>query len=1023
MKKLTKGLFAVLLVCSLLVTTLAVSGVFASAQAIPENVSATFTGANKEDWVTLSGTKIQDKQLEVMVKNGSSYNIVLDSFTTNATSHVFAMTSGTIIEAGEQNPFAFSGNIASGSVLTVTITYHIEGYPTGTAETCTAYIYASSAEEYTSVSNDAYVHEHWTWAPNSGKNVDADFTLSPISQGTSSVTYADSKSANHAKARVTAAIYVDNSKYATWGDLGLKLTFINNYTGTNYSRYHGFLTYLKLTQSSGSDGSLTFSSQADSVTVDATNRTAESTGSSSDSGTTGFYVLVSGENNTYDIGISGNVPTTATTTYTVNITGHGKTGDGVVSSLLGIDSDEFSPQWTITVYSSNKQALRDRLAELSAMGLNKNSYKSGWDDYVAALKNAYKMLGTNKVTASQVNSALSNLNSKYNALVRYAVVITEHYYYEGTNNENPQPFGTGNSYRKFDMQVENNSSYDVEVKSSDADHPYNRTDVIRTKNIAVTSATNYLETIKQYYWTVDTTALEAAVAEFNATVHEDEDGSPIYTTDSWQNYANEAAESERVIADQTLFQDDINAQLKKLNAAKAALKRLDVDTEWLNELMEWAGNIVNNDYSASDIYKYGWDTDALFASSYAQTRYAELEAAYENAYTLTEGVYTQAQADRACTRLENAIKALRVVDSTTKGLNIVDKVYHADPEQYGYIKTLLNQKIEEDGLLDVYNDIVNNTYNLNEDDFTKDSWYLLQDALYGDFEPGLYGVAATSEPYPIGNDIGEISVPAYSMINNYWYLASQADYNACRDNLKDKLYHLEWIVEYTELQDAYDTGIAIDSNLYIPSTATRLTDDLDYVGAMLDKLAEPQYYGDSEAVTQSKVDMALQELLDAIGGLKKKPVLEVASDKDIVVTGGEDSKVYGETIGKNALEVLADFNVKNEDNVDSYLKIYNLAGRELSENEKVGTGYTIVLLIDDEVNGEEEIIPLETHTFVIAYDVDGDAEVTDADFGYVFDFAFTDSGLEDIYLEAADVNGDGVVDLSDAVMIQEKIYA
>ena len=69
--------------------------------------------------------------------------------------------------------------------------------------------------------------------------------------------------------------------------------------------------------------------------------------------------------------------------------------------------------------------------------MNQASYKSGWDAYETALKNAYTTLGTNKVTASQVSSAVTSLNNAYNALVRYAVVITNHHYYTGNDDQNP----------------------------------------------------------------------------------------------------------------------------------------------------------------------------------------------------------------------------------------------------------------------------------------------------------------------------------------------------------------------------------------------------------------------------------------------------------------------------------------------------------------------------------------------------------------------------------------------------------
>ena len=79
MKKFTKGLLAVLLVVCVAVSAFAFTGIFSSAQAIPKDVSIDFTGADN-DWLTLSGTSIQDKALKVTIYNFSESTIVLTKF-------------------------------------------------------------------------------------------------------------------------------------------------------------------------------------------------------------------------------------------------------------------------------------------------------------------------------------------------------------------------------------------------------------------------------------------------------------------------------------------------------------------------------------------------------------------------------------------------------------------------------------------------------------------------------------------------------------------------------------------------------------------------------------------------------------------------------------------------------------------------------------------------------------------------------------------------------------------------------
>ena len=83
--------------------------------------------------------------------------------------------------------------------------------------------------------------------------------------------------------------------------------------------------------------------------------------------------------------------------------------------------------------------------------------------------------------------------------------------------------------------------------------------------------------------------------------------------------------------------------------------------------------------------------------------------------------------------------------------------------------------------------------------------------------------------------------------------------------------------------------------------------------------------------------------------------------------------------------------------------------------DAVGTGYTVTL---SDTAGEV----FETHTFVVMGDVVGDAGVGENDFVLVYDYAFFEDSLTGVFKEAADVNDDGLIDLSDAVTIQE-MYA
>ena len=1001
MKKFTKGLLAVLLVVCVAVSAFALTGVFSSAQAIPKDVSIDFTGANN-DWLTLSGTAIQDKALKVTIYNFSESTIVLTKLETNGTNIQWSgWSAGARLEAsGVTNVGITSGSTTNNAVFTVTLTYYVEGNPTATAETCTAYIFASSSQGYISETQTGNL-TCTSWITTGSLPLDTTISMSSLTQASTTNRNVSRKGSvftyNSTEPETTASIYVDGSKYKTWDELNFKLSL---YNGTK--RDHAYFDKLTLTQTS-STGSLFFGDYG----TNGTNKSITSEFNYDSKNPSGFQLQASSTQTTVDLPLTGTIPTEASSKFDVSLRTLGQTGG--IFGLASMKTVEMNSDWHITVYNNNKSQLRDRLTELSGYGLNKASYKSGWDNYEKALKTAYTTLGTMKKTAGEVSSALTTLNNAYNNLVRYAVVYTNHIYYQGNDNTNPVQIN-----QKIDMQVTNNANYTAEVLTNGTypEYPFNRTNVERTKRIEVGTDTNYTETINQYYWNVDTTGLEAAIATQAAKVHVDEDGNPIYSEDSWQNYADAAAAATRALNDLTLFQADIDAATTTLNQAEKALVKLSIDTDWLEEGIGWASNIIDDSYD--DDFGRGWQTSELFASPHAQTLYANLVSAYNEAVEVTNNPdFTKAQADRVCVSLWQAINDLRVVDDTTKGLLIVDNVYHADIDRYGYIQGLRDKLIDPNGLRVVFNDILDNTsgnYQLNEADFTEDSWYMLNDALYGDFAPNSWVCASTEEPYPTYDGEDEMSVPAYSMINNIWFLASQADYNACRDNLIDKVNHLEWIVDASALEEKQAEATEYDLTLYTKSSADALKAVIEDAAAKLEKLEEPQLYGDAEAVTNAVVAETVSELDTAIANLKLRPTLTPAS-ADVEFVEAEDSTIYGETIGQTVDEALKDLTIVN-DTEDVIIKIYDNNNVEQALNAKIGTGYRVVL------SGTDGEI-YETHTYVIKGDVIGDAKVSENDFALVYDYAFFEDTLEGYFLEAADLNGDGVVDLSDAIMVQD----
>ena len=1004
MKKFSKVLLTLLLVLCVACASLSISGVLSFAQAIPQGVSASFTGVDK-DWVTLSGTTIQDSALMVKIDNQSDSTIVLQKIENNGINVTYTNWENNkeLIPSGITN-IGISGTTNNNQVLKVTVTYYVKGNPTATAETCSAYIYCTTYEGYQTATSEGYIP--FNANPFSGHTMHAFGVQTfhyfyPVS--THSLSYADTDSNDRGQARNVIELYVDSSTYPTWDSLNGKLQLYNKKGGTLDSRDHAYFDKIDLEQSSDT-GSFIVGGYG----VSGSTKTLSSEFNNDQDNPSGFY-FEAGNDLTVDIGITGTIPSEATSTVTLKLREFGQTG------VTGQKTVEMNPQWDITIYNNNKTELRELLQQHAGYGLNQASYKSGWDAYETALKNAYTVLGTNDVTASQVSSAVTSLNNAYNALVRYAVVITNHYFYEGGNDQNPVQFA-----KKYEMQVTNGASHSLEVLTNGTypDYAFNRTNVTAQKLIQVGEDTNYTETVNQYYWYVDTSALEAAIATQAAKVHVDEDNNPIYTDDSWQAYEAEAAKAVTVLNDKSLFQADIDAETKALNDAEKALVKLDIDIEWLTEGIAWADQIINSSYD--DDFGYGWQTEELFASEYAQERYTAFNQAYNDAVEVTNDPnYTKAQADRVCAALWQAIGDLRTVDETTKGLLRVGGVRHADIDQYGYYKGIQDQHTEATGLRVVYNDILDNTsgtYRLNETDFTEDSWAMLQDALYGDFAQGSYFCAATMEPYAVDSDAGELSVPAYSMINNIWFLASQADYNACRDNLIDKVNNLEWIVgDYSELEALLEQAHGFDSALYTANSYAGLQTAMDICDAAVEKLTEPQLYGDPDAITDSVIEQRIEELRAAIDALVLKPYL-TATVEHIRFAGESGSVIYGESYGCTAEQALQHLNIEHNTE-DVVIAVYPMGSdTPCALVDRIGTAYTVVLSgVDGEI--------YETHTYVIAGDVIGDAQITDSDFALVYDYAFNEDSLEGLYLEAADVNGDGLVDLTDAILIQNIIYA
>ena len=1046
MKKLTKMLVSVLLILVLGVTTCVFTGVFSSAQAVATGVSVRFAGIDKEDWVVLDGTTIQDDGFKLTVSNQGEDDIIITNITHTGQNNISFTNyiQGMKIKADKEYSFNISGDVnvpasAKGALFTVTITYHIKKYPDNSSEKATAYVWCTS---------DDYITGHSEAKMNSGTLVvglKAGLNLYPVNTSTYTTQtvergqgpiagqqWAGNIIPNNSTIQdptTTTEIYVDKSHYKTWQDFGLKFN-LNSLPFDDDGNIRETLNIVGMSMSLENSETMTLgfggqevsslpgSDQGPSVTVEA-----------------GDVIVQCKKGALASSSFTGAIPDEEQSTIKFNLIGNGiKYLTESYGGIASITSANFEAHWTITVYNNNKAALRKALNDIALKGYNAASYNNKvgapWTNYENALKSAYQTLGTINVKAAAVASALSTLQDAEAALInpdnnyRYAVVITYHYYYPGKDASNPILI---NSHPTYKMDVVNGSTFTPEVLSSSSySKPITNKRVESSQTIQVDASNNYTCVFNQYYWYVDDSELQNLFTEFENWPTLDEEQNKLYDTDSWNTYANAIqAGRDKLAANSTTFQVDIDEACEAIKEARDNLQTALKDTLWLDEGITWAEQIINNefdyepyfDYYYDDV-DYGWDTEKLFNSSYSLDLLNDLEDAYDSANELvSEPVYTKAQADAAARDIWNAIYALTFVDEE-RGILEEDDQNHADVNHYGYSDPF-DPKSEDPGLKPLFDDIIDNTsgnYRLNKDDFTSDSWHSLQDALYGDYRIGKYMHASTDEPYPAeSNVMGELYVPAYSMINNIFYIASQDDYNACRDNLLNKLNNLEYALNVSELSNLYNSiELNFDEDNFTPSSAAALNEELEKAAALIAKLDEPQLYGDEDHITQAQIDAQYNALQAVFAALVSRPTLVVDPNApEGIVIDEETGYLYGESSGKTVGDVIADLTIMNIDDPDDVAINAFHDGEIKARDEQIATGDKLIVSVDDDECASVEL--------VVKGDVTGDAAITQQDFDDVHDFVLGEKVLTGAYKKAADVNGDGVVDFADAVTILMKI--
>ena len=1112
MKKFSRILLSGLLIIALLASS-AVFAIPASAQVMTKLI-ASFDGLSAatatmtEDYIKVDTSGVIQDSLQLKLSNADAEkNIQIVDITTNYTNVKPTLPDGVldvssiVIVPGESISMDLKGTAANGGVLTVTVTYQLEGYPTSTRETVKVSKYCAYQAAYQENEQFVFIDgriatshlygactymKYYPFSSSSlGSWTSGTFDM-PIADDEGSYTqhetkykidsgeeYNDTSRANNL-AFISGDLWVDSSKYPDFSDLGAYIGH-HAYSANGHTRRKFTLMEVVYGKLSNLEANSIASLSVGDISLDATTKEDWA-----------FTSLSSDQNNDYGVAttsISGKIGSESQYTVWLRMIGRG-TESWVSAFGYGVGSKQselIGAEYTITVHNNNKGSLRSRINVLETMALNEASYTaSSWSAYQTALTTAYKVLGANStykngsstvtVTKAVVASTLDALNTAYNGLVRNVTVETNHFLRDkqvkiaadGTVTTEIVTISRLGDYADYNLTAVDGSTYTFNVlNDSDVDPKHNHSDV--TRSAVLNGAENdYKVTVDQYYWYVDDSALQAKVDKYDHLMNLDKEdylldgvnvqkivgwnlrgditldngvpvdrkGNQIYTTDSWENYQAEMIAAKQLLADTSnCYQYDVDVAVNAVTKAENDLTNADIDNLDYIDGRAWAECILYDSYYTDP--GYGWNKDEFFLGS-ALDKFEALEDINSKIDALESGdpfVFTAADAEDWASTLWAAINDLYIVDETTSGAKVEFGNHFADVSRYGYYNTLADQDYTEYGLKDLFLDIIDDpsaeydNIQLDESLFTEDSWAALEDALYGNYEPGLGGVAETQEFYETNDDIGEINVPAYSMINNIWYLASQANYNACFDFVMDKVNNLEYINDTAPIEEAVATAseaadlITGGENPYTDASTNAFLGIFEEAAAMAEALAEPQTYGmGADAIRQDAINSMADSLLAACAQLDLKPAMTISDSK---LSIDENGAVEGISAGTTVDSLLAKLDIDKADvEIGEYKGEYHIetaSGITVDNNSAVGTGYKIVLTYNGVVYDE--------HVIIVTGDVNGDAQKTTADYRTIYNFAFYNIGLNvsSINYVAADINGDGIVNLCDAALLKRSM--
>ncbi len=177
--------------------------------------------------------------------------------------------------------------------------------------------------------------------------------------------------------------------------------------------------------------------------------------------------------------------------------------------------------------------------------------------------------------------------------------------------------------------------------------------------------------------------------------------------------------------------------------------------------------------------------------------------------------------------------------------------------------------------------------------------------------------------------------------------------------------------------------------------------------------AEGILYKSYNIFMQDEYDAEYNEILDGFNILDLIPKAKIKEENQSEISITEDNIIKGIDVNQTVETVISKFDIdKTDREYKGEYRIENYSGKVLSADELAGTGCKLIL----SYNG----VDYESFDILIMGEVNGDGLKDDTDFNLVYNYSLVDSSLFEegtLFYKAADLNGDGNIDLCDAAMM------